>query len=395
MGALKTNNTAVAIITQPVADTFTDPVANKMPVSQCRLAIEGITVSNDEYTGSPIRNADDIAGKRCTLTFNIKLRPPGGASPPAANAFLPGLILQAAKFTEVVTAAAIPVGAPEALSAGTTTGATLGATAVGTTDLYKGMAISVTDEGTNYKGRMTALRAYTSAKLATFMETYSVAPASTYQIPKQLGYIRDVSSADPILLSTKIWIDGHRYDLMNCRVSGLQVVVPTSTKDQAAYPELQVSLTADISANSAEATPAVTPLGAVPLFKDGDCWLAGKRIGTSTFTIDLGLGIEYPPNPNKPDGVDAAELVSGSAKVSLTRQKYLPSYLDSLALADAQSAQPFFAQWGSAAGSMVQIVVPDSRLNYGNPDMGGNIVMESQDLMIDALSRSMAINFPY
>lgn len=392
--ALKSNNTAVALITQPVADTFTDPSANKMPVSQCRLSIEGVTISNDEYTGSPIRNADDISGKKCTLSYNIKLRPPGGGAVPAANAYLPGLILQGAKFTEVRTSTAIPVAA-EAGTSGTTNALTLGAGATATADLYKAMAISLVGMGASYKSRMTAIRAYSVGKVATVMETFGGAISGNYQIVPQLGYMRDVSSADPILLSQKVWLGGVRFDLMNCRVSGLQIVVPTSTKDQAAYPELQVTLTADIYGTADEATPAVTPLGAVPLYKDGKGIYANKAIGLSTFTVDLGLGVEYPPNPNKVDGVDAAELVSGTSRLSMTRQMYLKATLDSLALADAQTYQPFFAQWGSAAGAMVQVVVPDGRPNYANPDTGGNMIMESGDLMIDALSRSVAINFPY
>jgi hypothetical protein len=242
---------------------------------------------------------------------------------------------------------------------------------------------------------MSALRDYTAAKAVTLVETLGGAASGNYQFPKQLSYMRDISSADPILISQALWLDGHRFDLMNCRLSGLQLVIPTSTKDQAAYPELQVSWACDIAANSAEATPAITPGGAVPLFKDGDCWLANVAIGVQTFTIDLGLSIENPPNPNKDNGSDAAELVGGVATVQMTRQKYLPSVIDTLALADAQAQHALWAQWGSAAGSLVQIVVPDARLNHPNPDMGGNLIMETGDLMIDAFNRSVCINFPY
>jgi electron transfer flavoprotein alpha subunit len=79
-------------------------------------------------------------------------------------------------------------------------------------------------------------------------------------------------------------------------------------------------------------------------------------IGTQTFTLDMGLQAENPPNPNKADGSDAAELVSGSARITMTRQKYLPAVIDPLALADAQTYLPFWAQWGNAAGALTQIV---------------------------------------
>lgn len=393
--ALSSTAVAVSVVKQPTADTFVDPgTGGLVPVSALNFAIEGITIANDEYTGSVFRNADAISGKRVTGSFNIKLRPPGGSTPPSADTYLPGLFLQAAKFSEVITSTAIPASA-EAGSSGTTSGLTLGAGATGTANLYQSMAISLASMGSNYKTRMTAIVAYTAGKVATFPETFGSSVTGNYQIPKQLQYIWDVTSSDPTLLSLKIWLDGHRFDLVNVRITGLQFVVPTSTKDQAAYPEIAVTFSADVYNNTAEATPSIPALGAVPFFKDGDCWLNKVAIGTQTFTLDMGLSTENPPNPNKVDGSDAAELTGGTARLSMTRQKYLPAVIDPLALADAQTYVPFWAQWGSGVGSLVQIVVTDARVNYSNPDLGGALIMESGDLMIDPQSRCLALNFPY
>lgn len=393
--ALKSNNTAVAIAIQPVENTFTTPSqpADLMPVSNLRLDFATVGIANDEYTGSPFKNADAVAGKKVTLSYNVKLRPPGGTIP-AANAFLLGRILQAAKFTEVRTTAAIPAAA-EAVTAGTTSSATLGAGAAATADIYKSMGIQLVGMGTSYKERMSAIRSYTAAKVASFVETFASSVTGNYQIPPQLSYLRDISASDPIMLSHQVWIDGHRFDLMNARISSLQIVVPTSTKDQAAYPELSVSYDVTISAHSAQATPSVPFGGVVPTYKDGDGWLANTRVGLSSFTLDLGIQIENPPNPNRPDGTDVAEIIGGTAQVQMVRQKYLPSVIDTLALADAQTNHAFFAQWGNGAASMVQIVVPDGRLDYQSPDLGGGMVMENGNLLIDALSRGIAINFPY
>ena len=392
----KSNNTAVAVAIQSVADTFTAPTqpADLMPVSNLRMNIEGVTIANDEYTGSPFRNADTVAGKRATLSYNIKLRPPGGVPVPAANAFLLGRVLQAAKMTEVRTATAIPASA-EAGTAGTTNALTLGAGATGTADLYKGMAISLVGMGATYKDRMTAIRSYTALKVATMLQTYGSSITGNYQIPTQIGYMRDVSATDPIILSQQVWLDGHRFNLVNCRVTSLQIIIPTSTKDQAAYPEVQVTFDVQIDSHAANATPSVPSLGAIPLYKDGKFWLNNTQLGVQTFTVDMGLQTENPPNPNKVDGVDAAELVGGMGSVSMTRQKYLPATFDSLTLAEAQGYMGLFAQWGGAAGQMVQVVIPDGRLDFQNPDTGGAILMESGNLMIDALSRGICINFPY
>jgi hypothetical protein len=395
--ALKVAKTALAIALQVGgAAVFANPTtADIYPVSQVRFEIQGQTIENDEYLGTIIRNAPDIAGKRVSLSFNTKLRPPGGIAPPAANAWIPGRLLQSAKYTEIVTATAIPA-APEALGVGSTTStAVLGTTAAATAGLYKAFPLILSDNGATYKDRLTAIRSYSASKEAALMETLAAIPAANYQIPAFLGYARSVSEIDPPFLSGKIWIDGHRFDLVDMRCTGLQIVVPTTTRDQAAYPELQWTFDCRIHANSAEATPAITPLGAVPLFRNGDLVLNRVRIGASTFTIDNGIQTEDPPNPNMAEGVDGAEMVGGSASVSVTWQKYLPSVIDPLALADAQAQHPYFAQWGNAAAAIVQVTVPDVRLNYSNPDLGGQLVMQSTDLMIDAFDRSVMIAFPY
>ena len=119
---LKANKTALALAQQPIIDTFVQPSASTevMPVSNVNLNIQGVTVQNEEYTGSIHRNGNEVIGKNVTLSFNVYLRPPAGGAVPGANAFLPGRILQAAKFTENRVSTAIPA-APEAIGANPTT----------------------------------------------------------------------------------------------------------------------------------------------------------------------------------------------------------------------------------------------------------------------------------
>lgn len=392
--ALKSNNTAVAIVIQSAAGTFDAAGSSDiMPVSQLTMNIQGVNIDNDEYTGSVVKNAPFVVGKRVTISYRVKLRPPGAALP-AANAFLPGRILQAAKFTEVRNTSAIPASA-EALGVGsTTTAAVLGAGAAGTANLYRGYPLILSDKGTNYPDRLTAIVGYAADKTATLAETYGAAPAANYQIPIFLAYQRSNSSDDPIILSHEVHIDGHRFDLMDCRLQSLSIVVPTSTKEAAAFPELEATFDATIYQAAEEATPAVTPLGMPAFFKDGDMWLNRKQIGTRSFTIDLGIQSELPPNPNKDDGNDLAEIISTTASVTMEKQKYLPSAQNILALADAQASHPLWAQWGRAVGGMVGITIPEARVGYFSPNLGGGVVMESGDLMIDAVSRSVCIYFP-
>lgn len=394
--ARKSNNVALAWKVQAVRDVYEAPntTTDLLRFSNCRLAIDGITIANDEYTGSPFRNADALAGKRISLTFNVKMRPPG--SVPAANAWVPGRLLQSAKMTELRNTTAIPAAA-EALGAvgATTKIANLGASALTTEELYRAYPLLLHTLGATFKSRLTAIRSYAGAgKLATLMEELGGAPSGNYQIPTFLAYHRDVSATDPILLSGKFWLDGHLHEFFNGGVTGMRWIVPTSTTQGAAFPEFEFTVDVTLYANSEEATPAVPAAGAVPLFKDGKMIVDYKEIGTSTFTVDLGLQADYPPNPNQVDGNDAPELAGGTGSVSMTRQKYLPSYFNALDLAEQQLYHPMFAQWGNGTGTMVQILVPDARFNYPAPDLSGGVMMEGGDLFIDVLSRNLAINFP-
>ncbi|MDQ5974187.1 MAG: hypothetical protein QG661_1396, partial [Actinomycetota bacterium] len=155
--------------------------------------------------------------------------PPGGSDVPAADAYLPGRILRAAKFTEVRTTAAIPSSA-EALGSGSTeTTAKLGSTATGTADLYKSMALILSSIASTAYDKLTAIRAYAANKTATLMEELASAPTGNYQIPKQLSYQRDITEADASFISASLWIDGVRYDLVDVSISGLRLTIPVST----------------------------------------------------------------------------------------------------------------------------------------------------------------------
>ena len=394
---LKANKTALAIAQQPVIDTFVQPSSTTevLPVANVNFNIQGVTVQSEEYTGSIHRNGDEVIGKNCSLTFNIYLRPPTGGAVPAANAYLPGRILQAAKFTENRVATAIPP-APEAIGAGpTTTSVTLGASAAATAGLYKGLLVSLASIGANYQQRLTAIRSYTAGKLATLMETLSGAPSGNYQIVPQLAYQRSTSETDPDPLSQSLWLDGLRFDLVNMRVSGLRINLPVSTRTQGAIPMLEVTMTGTIQATADEATPAIPALGAVPKFRDGDLWIANKAVGGSSIIVDLGLRTAAPPNPNKADGSDAEELVESRTTVTADLQKYRKAQFDTLALADGQAQHAVWAQYGIGPGAVVSVNVPDARFNYRSPNIGGDHVNETGDLFVDAADRNVNIVFPF
>lgn len=394
----KSNETAFALKMQTLPNVFDAPnlTTDMMPISNLQFSIAGVVVTNNEYTGSIHKNGDDLAGKTVSGSFNVYLRPPGGADVPVADAFPLGRLLKAAKFAEVRTSTAIPPAAA-ALGVGSdATHAVLGTAAGTVDDLYKGMAIVLSDIAATPYDRVTAVRHYAgTAKSAELMEVLTAPPAANYQIPKQLSYQRDMTQADAPSLSTKLWLGGLRYDLVDWQVSGLRWNVPVSTRDAASQPMLEVSFTATISDYADEASPTVPALGAVPLFKDGKFWVAGKAVGGSSVVIDFGLRVAYPPNPNYTEGSEPGELVESKTTINMDRKAYLKAQFDTLAMAQGQAQYPVLAQWGYASGRMVQIVVADARFNYQSPNIGQDFVTEQGDLWVDVFNRNVCINFPY
>jgi hypothetical protein len=384
---------ALALTVQSAAGTYNAPSsADCYPVANLRPTFDGITADNPEYLGTVHRPGATVFGKTVTLTFNIMLRPPGGSAPPAAGAFIPGRVLRAAGFTENVVAAAIPASA-EALGAATTSNVTLGDGAAATANLYKGLVANLEANGTIPRS-YTALRSYGADKVAKVPEVFGSPPTGNYQIPPQLAYQLS-SSASTTLLSASFWLGSRRYNCVDMTVSGLRFTFPAATREGVDFPVMEVTITGDLYSDADEAAPTLTPLGAIPTFKDGDFWVAGKPLGGSSFSVDMGLRVGYPPNPNKVSGNDAPQITQTTRTVSLTLNQQLKATIDLIALADAQSYHAVWAQYGYVAGAIVSFLVTDARFNYQSPDPGGDFVTTTGEMLIDGSDKVINLVFPY
>lgn len=394
--AFLSSNTAIAIATQSGAGSFTQPSSSTdtYPCGQVKVDLQPITADNPEYLGTIHRPGQFVLGKKAQVTLQIMMRPPGGSTPPTAGAYIPGRILKAAGFSEVITSAAIPA-SPEALGSGsTTTAAKLGSSATGTAQLYKGMPLILSDNGSGYNRQLTAIRDYTAAKLATLFETLGAPPAANWQIPKSLAYMLS-STAVPPSLSVSVWYDSVRYDFIDMTVASLRFNFPTQTRDSTDYPMMEVTLDGDLYAFADEDSPTVNALGAIPTFKDGDFWIGSKALGGSSFSLDMGIQVGYAPNPNRSSGNDPAQMTETRRTASITLNHVTKAANDLIALADAQSLVGLWAQYGYTAGNMVCFNVPNGRLSYPNPDNSGAFVTQAVDLLIDDAEKAVNLVFPY
>lgn len=390
---LKSRSTTVALKTQSAIGTFNTPGADYLPVTNLSLTIGNVEIENAEYTGSIEGNQPEVERGEVSLTFTAMLRGPGGADVPAAGAFILGRLLTACKMTEQRITTAVPA-SPEALSSGTTGGFTGGAGMTGTADLYRGLLVHLANVGALPRG-LIGVRTNSAGKVVTLARLLSSAASGNYQFPKQIVYNSNLSATDPLPTSFSAWVAGKRYDIIDASVSSCSINVPTTTRTEGENPAITVTFTGRLLDYDDEAAPAVPSLGTIPKFRDGQQHLANTYVAGSGFTLEFGATSESPPDPNKPDGSGASELVALNRTVSLNIQGYLKADFDSIALADAKARHAFFAAYGAASGNFIGILIADARLGYSAPDISGNIATEQPTLYVDPLEKNVSLMFPF
>lgn len=380
---------AMAFNNQSVAGTaIALTSADCIDVSNVSFTPNAQTTTDPRYSGTIHRPGDQLIGVSYDITFEWLIHGYSGALP-AANAFLPGRILTAWGFTETRVATAV---GPESYTVGTTSSATLGATAVGTTDLYKGQAINFATVGAAPLG-LGMIRSYTSGKSATLARLRTMAATGNYTIPVQLAYTLAV--AQPAAgASITLWEDGHRMNFRDMRPTAARIELVTASRDGGeAYCKLTGTFSGTLYSEADEATPVVPVSIPIPPFRDGQQDIANLQLGGSSITIDLGLRSAYPPNPNQTDGSDPGVMVESKRTVSLSLNKVQRSVVDFNALALGQTNQPLQAIWGLSTGNYMGLMVDNMRFNYRSSNEGQDFITTDGDAWIDGVDKAIALTF--
>jgi hypothetical protein len=398
MAVISSENQAIAVVFQPTVDLFVTPTAaDRIPCANISWQKSGVKIPNPEYAPGKLRNPDQLIGQKVTISFDIFMRPPGGVSPPALGAWLPGRFLVAGNYTENRVGTAIT----ESLGGvSTTTKVILGATALGTVGLYTGLAISL-GTGT-YGKKLSAIRSYgvdvngvAETKAAHLCRPYSPAPTGSSTIPAQLGYHQSIDGPDPSLLSLQYWVGGKRYDLVNCRVSNIEHPLQTTTPDGGEYPSFKVTCDVEIAARADEAAPQVAASGTIPPFRDGQNWLANFAIGGNSVSINIGLETSAFPDPNKKIGARPTSLDTFKPVMTYDLENTLISELDKQQLAEDQTPHAWMAQWGYGPGTTIVMSMPNNRFDIPNEGTGGSKVTETGEMYAERRDRPISIAIPY
>lgn len=401
MSDFLSNRTSLAVKVQAdstTAATIATP-ADLCPIANLANAGEVFTAANPEYTGSIHAVGDAVFGRAPGATMDIMMRGPGGSAPPVADAYVPGRFLRACGFDEIVFAGKVSAAlAAGGVNTGATTTVVLDATASAVDGFYIGMVIQFAgvNSGSGFKSCSTIVAYNGTTKMATLGEKLASVPTGNFTIPPQLVY-RLNGAANPLWLTFVRWLDRKRYNSQNGIPSTLSMNFPTANRGDVSFPTMSVGLVGDDAATPEvdESAPLTPPAGAIPPVRNGKLVLNGVAVPGSSLSYEHGIQVAFPPNPNKAGGNDSGRIIRTQRSVSMNLQTVTLATQDRNALARLQGYVPLMLHYGEVAGRSVSFVVPELRLNFSNPDLGGDFVTETVDGFIDGSTNAVAISFPF
>lgn len=370
------------------------------PIANIRDNDEVFTFTNPEYTGTIHKPGDAVLGRGAGIGFDIMNRGPGGSAPPSAGDYVPGRIMRAAGWDEIVFASALSEALGGAGSnAGETTVVQLGAGASSVDGFYVGFVIQFASlsGGSGFRSCAQIVAYDGGTKNATLATSLAALPTGNYTIPPQLLY-RLNATANQLWLTFDKWLDQKRYKQQNGSVGALQFAFPTSNRGNSSAPTMTVGLVGDYDESDDETdenAPAVPSGGAIPPVRAGILSLAGVQVAGPSVSFDMGLQVDFPPDQNANSGNAPACIVETRRSCSLNLNENLLTKQDRSALANSQGHHALQLAYGQTAGRSVWFCVPKGRLSFPRRDASGNFVTDNVDFLIDDADKSVAIAYPY
>lgn len=361
---------AMALAIQPVPGVFTAPAApaDLIAVSVPANDFTAITADDPTATGAVWKNRRIYLGKNGTAGATIPLRGPGGAAPPALNAWVPGRVFQAAGWTEIRNAAPIA----GVFQAGSTVSAlVLAAAASAVDDTYLGAPVQTANVGAGFRGT-TLISDYDGAtKTATIPETI-VAPAAgvAYTIPAYLSYVLGTLSTAPPLLSISVWRDKKRYDYRDWRPTAFSIDTPVANEQNTVFPSIDFSGRGIPAGVTDEASPALPDamLNISPAPARGGKFVFDRiKIGHQDIRYALAIDVGAASNQNQDAGQDQFDITGGTRTISLDLNQMNVTDLDLETRIDNQTILPLLSTWGLGSGNNFGLVLPGNVLDPLNP----------------------------
>lgn len=324
-----------------------------------RINLSPNVIETNEHTDSLDPSDPIVGGTSVVLEFDVWLKGSGAAATPPEW----GELLKICGFAETITSTAVPASA-EALAAGASAvQATLGASAAGTAQAYRGMPISFSSGVT----LASFIWDYSAAKLAKLTDTASgvLTTSSNYQIPVNVLYLPASSS----ISSGTLWFynDGILYKLTGGRGN--------VSFDLTSGGPAKMSVRLMAMFGSKTDTSLVTPTldqTVKPIWKAGAFTINSVAAALGSLTMDLGGQLVQPDNPNAAEGFDPAVITRRNPKGTMNPYETLVGTRDIMADFRAQTKRPLHARLGASAGNRLGFTIPSALyLNEQREDRQG------------------------
>lgn len=393
----KTKITTVAIAIQTVAGVFTTPTApaDLIAVGSVTNGEDQIQAEDPTMTGSVWNAARIHLGKTGNLGFTMPLRGPGGVAPPAANAWVPGRVLQSAGFAEVINPTPI---SGTAAAGGTTTAINLAVAGSAVDDFYLGMPIQHPNIGTagTVKGTSMIMDYIGSTKTAVLAETMGAAVISgTYVIPANLTYLLGTLSSAPPLLSVSIWRDKKRYNYRDVRPTSLTLDMPVSNEANQVFPSLEAQFKGLVESVIDESSP-VLPNSALalspPSYRAGKFSLDKTKLGHQSNRFAISSEVAGASNSHMDAGQDGYEIMSGDRTLELDLNQMAVADFAIDSRVDNQTVISQMSVWGLGLGNRFGFVAPELMLNpLNNPGDRNGFVNLTGNAAFAGVDKSAAL----
>lgn len=271
------------------------------------------TEDSNEANGSFVSAAPLVIGKPAEITIRCRLKGAGGSAPYSASVKPPHhALLSAAGLRGLFTAAI----AAAALTAGTATSATLGATFPATSQALRGMPLVISGGPGN--GQTPFITDYTAGKVATLSDTMPELTTSTMAgIPDNWTYAgtspQDVSArtADHPSGTLYIYEDGTLLKFTGCRATLQDISTDTARPGFVTFKLMGV-----FAGKSDAAIPSnlASPGHSAPILAQGlggldPAFLVNRLpLPIASMALRLESALESPDDPNTAYGFSAAQI---------------------------------------------------------------------------------------
>lgn len=391
----KENVVAIGVAIQAQQGVFVAPGANDLiGVSNVGNTRDPITTDDPTQTGTIWKPARIVIGKTGTVNFNFPMRGPGGASPPAANAWPMGRIMRSGGYTEIINATPI---AGTLQSGSTTSQLALAAAASAVDGLYVGAPIQMVPIGSGAIRGTSLITAYNGAtKAASIADTLASAPSAStaYTIPAYLSYVLGTLGTAPPFLSISVWRDKRRYDYVDCRMQSITKDIPVGNEYNTGFPSIEVTMKGTPIASPQDTTPALPSsiLGVpVPAAKAGKFTFDRVPLGHGGLSWQTGYEVGAPSNQNQEAGIDGHEIMSGDRTLNLDLNQMDVVDFDFETRENAQTIMPVQSLWGGLAGNRFGFLAPGVVMNPLNPGARNGFVSLTGDTFPVAVDKSAAL----